>query len=84
MDKITLTKKQFERWEDSLGSKGILFHTRWDSLVAESQKPELIERWAVTGNEFETRIFKTEKDAEDWCAYHCNNPYRIVHLKEVV
>jgi hypothetical protein len=76
MDKIVLTKKQFDRWFNSTSSRS------WQSLVAESQKLELIERWAVYDADGEYLITYESKEIAI-----CNYPtakHRIVLLREVV
>jgi hypothetical protein len=80
-DKITITKKQFERWMKNLPFENV--DTSWQSLVAESQKPELIERWAVFGGDgISGGIFETKEYAVLVAKESKNS--RIVHLREVV
>lgn len=79
MDKITLTKAAFLRWINNRKEVGT-----WETLVTESQRPELIELWAVvhiqSGNCMHYSDVK--EFAERWIGD--TGGYRIVHLKEVV
>jgi len=94
MDKITLTKKQFERWlkqstlvthEKNMWRYPILAE-QWSALVAESQRPELIERWAVFNEHGDCWFSANSKEgAEKWRAMtDPKNCLRIVHLVEKV
>jgi hypothetical protein len=82
MDKITLTKKAFIRWVSSMGFKDEDNQNHsWQSLVAESQRPELIERWATVNKQgmvVGTYLFEDQarKEALDY--------YRVILLREVV
>ncbi len=81
-DKIVLTKKQFERWFERISSGD-----NWGELVAESQKPELIERWCLftkAGSYYGSYRLKehAEEEAETERALKYG-PFRIVLLREV-
>lgn len=63
MDKITLTRKAFERWRN----QDLMNDLTWKSLVAESQKPELIERWAVVLENANFFVpYDTKEEAQKW------------------
>jgi hypothetical protein len=87
MDKITLTKKTFIRCFNHPVSmtKFDTVEDAWSALVAESQRPELIERWVVVVfSKILDRSFVTLKEAEEFVEKECPINGRIVHLREVV
>jgi hypothetical protein len=85
MDKITLTKKQFSNVWNKPSESMLGEDIAWQSLVAESQKPELIERWAVMiSNGTWDYSFITLEDAEKYMKNNYPTTARIVHLREVV
>jgi len=84
-DKITLTKKAFLRWcDDNFTWENKIKDHAWSEVVAESQRPELIERWAiVVFSKILDRSFVTLKEAEEFVEKEYPINGRIVHLREV-
>jgi hypothetical protein len=80
-DKITITKKQFERWADM---HGIFMSNRenfWQSLITESQRRELVEVWAVVSDSG-LLFIHPEKDKAEETAKASGS--RVVTLREVI
>ena len=75
---IKLTKAQFDRW---FKSDAKIDKNDWERLVAETEKPELIEAWAVSYNDGLIVGYCTEKEALENAKTY--NGGRVVKLREV-
>lgn len=79
-DKIVLTKKQFERWYLT-SEKRLTLDDMWPTLILESQKPELIERWCVIRDDGAFCAIYSDKQSalRDYPTVE----YRVILLREV-
>jgi len=88
MEKITISKKQFDIWVRNYFPTREFMERAWSALVAESQKPDLIERWCIVSKKdpygalmFYTTEDLAKRDLDSW-----KDPYNfyIIKLREVV